>query len=105
MDAEKLKNRIREAIGAAGIGGEISAHIGRIIDEEVGQQQPAAQGRAAQPDRQRDRHYNSSDEDEHADRAREKASRSSISPEPARTGKAAETRRRSAVKTAPRRKK
>lgn len=36
MDTDKLKSRIREALGAAGIGREISGNIDSIIDSVAG---------------------------------------------------------------------
>ena len=36
MDTDKLKNRIREALGGAGIPREITEQIDGIIDQEVG---------------------------------------------------------------------
>lgn len=36
MDTDKLKNRIREALGGAGIPRDITEQIDRIIDQEAG---------------------------------------------------------------------
>jgi hypothetical protein len=42
MDTDKLKNKIREALGAAGVGREIGQQIERIIDKEVGDEKVEA---------------------------------------------------------------
>jgi hypothetical protein len=52
MDTDKLKSRIREALGAAGIGREISGNIDGIIDSMAGKKDAEKpelpQGRARQ---------------------------------------------------------
>jgi len=89
MDTEKLKSQIREALGSAGIGREISQNIDGIIDSMAGEKvEEKPEGRRQTNPPRTTHHENMRDEDDDDD-----------DDEVPRSAKAAESRAKAPRKT------